>query len=91
MQDVQTVSVNGAQAVLPQRVQLVWNAQKIELRMKLYDTQANSIDAQKAAKLFSRADLASIPASNLAQGSDAPKGYSQEMSIQRTLLTAPVK
>ncbi len=92
VQDVQTIAVDrDARAVLPQRVQLVWNAQKIELKMRLFDTQANSIDPQKAAKLFSRADLASIPASNLAQGSDAPKGYSQEMSIQRTLLTAPVK
>ena len=45
VQDVQAVSVGGAQAVLPQRVQLVWDAQKIELRMKLFDTQANSISA----------------------------------------------
>ncbi len=91
VQDVQAVSVGGAQAVLPQRVQLVWDAQKIELRMKLFDTQANSISEPQAAKLFSRADLASYPASNLAQGSDAPKGYSQDMKLQRTLLTAPVK
>ena len=59
--------------MLPQRVQLVWDAQKIELRMKLFDTQANSISPQQAAKLFSRADLASYPASNLAQGPDAPR------------------
>src|SRR5207245_232991 len=71
VQDVQVVPVNEkAQAVLPQRVTLVWKDQKIELKMRLYETQANSIDAQRAAKLFSRGDLASIPASNLAQGPD---------------------
>ena len=34
-------------------------------------------------------DLASIPASNLAQGPDAPKGYSPEMSLQRAQLLTP--
>ena len=92
IQDIQTVAADhDAQAVLPQRVELVWNAQKIDLKMRLYQTQANGISPQLAAKVFSRADLASYPASNLAQGADVPNGYSQEMSIQRTLLTAPVK
>ena len=46
--DVQTVAVDhDARAVLPQRVLLVWNAQKIELRMRLYDTQANGISARR--------------------------------------------
>ena len=56
--------------------------------MRLFDTQANSIDAPQAAKLFSRADLASIPASNLAQGPDRPTGYSQS-PVQQTQLLAP--
>jgi hypothetical protein len=92
VQEVQVVQLDGnTQAIVPQRVQLSWKTQQIELKMRLYETQANSIDAQRAAKLFSRGDLSSIPASNLAQGPDAPNGYSQEMSIERTRLLAPVK
>ena len=71
--DVQTVRSAGA-AVLPQRVQLVWDAQKIELRMRLYDTQANSIDAPQAAKLFSRADLASLPGVEPGPGAGCAQG-----------------
>jgi hypothetical protein len=89
--EMQSVQVGDEQAALPQRVQLVWRPQQIEMTLRLYNAQANSIEPQKAAKLFSRADLSSIPSTNLAQGPDAPNGYSQEMSIQRTLLTAPVK
>ena len=90
IQEVETVQVSrDAQAVLPQRVQLVWRPQQIEMTMRLYDTQVNSIDAAHAARLFSRADLSGIPAANLAQGApDSPGGYSQ-MSIQRTQLLAP--
>jgi hypothetical protein len=84
--DVQTV---GA-AVVPKHVKLVWRPQQIEMSMRLYDTEVNKIDAPAAAKLFSRAGL-SIPAANLAKGPDAPSGVSQEMSIQRTRLNAPVK
>jgi hypothetical protein len=84
--DVQTVGT----VVLPKHVKLVWRPQQIEMSMRLFDTEVNKIDAPAAAKLFSRANL-SIPASNLAKGPDAPSGVSQEMSIQRTRLNAPVK
>jgi hypothetical protein len=90
--EVQTVQVDREnKAVLPQKVQLVWKPQQIEMTMRLFDTQANSIAAPQAAKLFSRADLASIPAANLARGSDTPSGYSQEPAIQPARLNAPVK
>jgi hypothetical protein len=84
--DVQTVGT----AVVPKHVKLVWRTQQIEMSMRLFDTEVNKIDAPAAAKLFSRANL-SIPASNLAKGPDTPSGVSQEMSIQRTRLNAPVK
>jgi hypothetical protein len=84
--DVQTVGT----VVLPKHVKLVWRPQQIEMSMRLFDTEVNKIDAPAAAKLFSRANL-SIPASNLAKGPDTPSGVSQEMSIQRTRLNAPVK
>ncbi len=88
IQDVQTIQVDQdfSRAVIPQRVRLVWQPQQIEMTMRLCDAQVNSIDAPHAARVFSRADLASIPAANLAQGMpDAPYGVSQ-MSIQRTRL-----
>ena len=84
--DVQTVGG----AVVPKHVKLVWRPQQMEMSMKLYDTEVNKIDAPASAKLFSRAGLR-IPAANLAKGPDAPSGVSQEMSIQRTRLNAPVK
>ncbi len=87
--NVRTVQIGQDRAVVPQRVKLVWRPQQIELEMRMNDTSVNSIDAPHAAKLFSRADLASIPSSNLAQAApDAPSGYSQ-MSIQRTGLNVP--
>ena len=89
--DVQAVQMGDATAVLPQRVELAWRPQQLTMKMRLYETQANSIDPQKAAKLFSRGDLASIPAVNLAQGPDAPGGVGREMSIQRAGLNVPVK
>jgi hypothetical protein len=84
--DVQTVGT----VVLPKHVKLVWRPQQIEMSMRLFDTEVNKIDAPSAAKLFSRATLR-IPSANLASGPDTPSGVSQEMSIQRTRLNAPVK
>ena len=87
--EVQTVQIGEAKVDVPQRVQLVWRPQQIEMTMRLYDTQVNSIDAPHAAKLFSRADLSGIPSANLAQAApDSPSGFSQ-MSIQRTGLSVP--
>ncbi len=90
IQDVQAVPVDHEQrAVLPQRVDLAWNAQKIELKMKLLQAQANSIAPQQAARLFSRGDLG-YPTVNLAQGADAPpRGVVQDMSLQRAQLLTP--
>ena len=86
---VQTVQIGQAKVVVPEHVKLVWRPQQIQLEMWLKDTQVNNIDAPHAAKLFSRADLSSIPAANLAQAApDSPSGYSQ-MSIQRTGLNVP--
>ena len=84
--EVQTIG----SAVVPKHVKLVWRTQQIEMSMRLFETEVNKIDAPSAAKLFSRAGL-SIPAANLAKGPDTPSGVSQEMSIQRTRLNAPVK
>jgi hypothetical protein len=88
--DVQTITVGGQPAVIPKHVKLVWRTQQIEMSMRLFDTEVNKIDGTSAAKLFSRAGL-SIPASNLARGPDAPSGVSQDMSIRRARLDAPVK
>jgi hypothetical protein len=88
--DIQRIAVGKESAVVPSHVKLVWRPQRIEMSMRLYDPQVNQIDAPSAAKLFSRAGL-SIPAANLARGPDTPSGVSQEMSIQRTRLNAPVK
>jgi len=85
--EVQTIPVDKYKAVLPLRVQLVWKPQQIEMAMRLYHTEVNSIEPPQAAKLFSRADL-SIPAVNLAQ---ATEGAGREMSLQQTKLLAPVK
>jgi hypothetical protein len=78
-------------AFLPKRLTLSWKEQKIELQMRLYDTQVNSIDPQRAAKVFNRTDLASIPSVNLAQAADGPNGVAHEMGIEQTRLLAPVK
>jgi hypothetical protein len=88
--DIQRITVGRESAVVPSHVKLVWRPQHIEMTMRLYDTKVNQIDAPSAAKLFSRNGL-SIPAANLARGPDTPSGVSQEMSIQRTRLNAPVK
>lgn len=89
--EVQTVQVGkDNQAVLPQKVQLVWRPQQIEMTMRLFDTQANSIDAPQAAKLFSRADL-NYPVANLARGTDTRAGYTEQGGIQPARLNAPVK
>lgn len=86
--EVQAVPMDkDARAVLPLKVQLVWRQQQIEMAMRLYHTEVNSIDARLAGKVFSRTDL-SIPAVNLAQATD---GTGREMSLQQTKLLAPVK
>ncbi len=96
IQEVQTLSVGRdpqtgqpQRVDLPQKVDLVWNAQKIELKMKLMQVQANNIAPQQAARLFSRGDLG-YPTTNLAQGADAPpKGVAQDMGLQRAQLLTP--
>jgi hypothetical protein len=76
--DVQAVTVDhDARAVLPSRVQLIWKAQQLEMTMRLYDVQANTVDPAKAPRMFHREDLADKPSFNLARGPDVPSGYSQ--------------
>ena len=85
--DVQTVTVDrGARAVLPQRVQagVADAADRDDDAAVRHAGQRHRRAAGGEAVQPGRP--ASIPASNLAQGPDAPSGYSQEMSIQRTRL-----
>ncbi|HXG13163.1 MAG TPA: hypothetical protein VNK04_25625 [Gemmataceae bacterium] len=70
--DIQYDPATGA--VLPRRVQLVWPAEKIEMTMKLEGPRVGPIDPQRAAGIFSRRDLASLPSYDLARGPDAASG-----------------
>lgn len=75
----------GTGAILPKVVILSWPAQKLELTLKLRDIQGVQIDPTRAARMFSRQDLAGFPSRDLASGRvDSPGGYSQGTSIQRT-------
>jgi hypothetical protein len=77
-------------AVLPRVVQLSWPAQKLELTMKMRDIQSVQIDPARAGRMFSRQDLAGNPSYDLGRGRpDAPGGYSQGTSIQRTSAPGP--
>jgi hypothetical protein len=78
--EVQTDPATGA--VVPRRVRLYWPAEKIELKMKLDGVRVNGIDATLAASLFSRRNLASLTAYDLARRSvDGAPGQTQ--SFQR--------
>jgi hypothetical protein len=75
--EVQVDRATGA--VLPRRVQLVWPAQKIEMRMKLDDVHVAPITGPRAETLFSRRNLR-YETYDLAQGrKDDPSGQ-----VQRT-------
>jgi len=72
-------------AFLPRIVRIDWPAEKIEMTMKLYDAQSVAqLEPQRAARLFSRQDLASYPTFDLARSRpDRPDGLSQGTSLQR--------
>jgi hypothetical protein len=58
VQEVQRDRQTGA--VLPFDVRLVYPLERAEMKLRLYDLQAVSLDRQRAERLFSRADLAGI-------------------------------
>jgi hypothetical protein len=73
------------QATLPRIVRIDWPAEKIELTMKLYDVHSvRQLEQQRAARLFSRDNLAGYPAVDLARfGRERPDAYSRGTSLQR--------
>jgi hypothetical protein len=62
-------------AILPTRLTLSWPAQRMEMTMRMYDLRPYSIDETKAAGLFTRRDLSTLPSFDIAQGrADNPGG-----------------
>jgi hypothetical protein len=84
---VQEVAIDRTTgAILPQRVKIVWpgktQAEKAEMTMRFYDMHATSFDVARAARLFSRQDLAGQQSYDLArQAPDAPGGVSQTQAV----------
>jgi hypothetical protein len=70
--DVQHDPATGA--VVPRRINLVWPEEKIEMKMRLDGVRVGPIDPGRAASVFSRRNLASLPGFDLARGPDAPNG-----------------
>jgi hypothetical protein len=69
--DVQTDQVTGA--VLPRMVKMRWPQEKMELTLRLNQLRVNSpIDEARAADLFTRRRLSSMPGYDLARGPDSP-------------------
>jgi hypothetical protein len=65
-------------AELPQRIQLVWPDQQIEMRMKLQDIHVERPDPQLAQTLYTRRNLSSQRSFDLARGQpDEPGGVVQ--------------
>jgi hypothetical protein len=65
----------GTGALLPTKVSLEWPAQRIKMTLNMSDVQAVNVDATRAARLFSRADLNGYGAYDLARGLvDTPDG-----------------
>ncbi len=56
--------------ILPRRLTLTWPAQRMEMKMVLYDvTVVNNLDKNRADRLFQRSDLSNLPAFDLARRS----------------------
>ena len=83
--EVQAVKLDAnSVAVLPFKVKLNWPEQKVEMTMWLRDLQAVNIEPDRAARVFSRRDLADLQSYNLARGAaDAPGGIGQTQSFDR--------
>lgn len=63
--EVQQHKASGA--VLPFKVKLVYPAEKVEMTLRLYDAEAITVDANRAARLFSRADLSNLQSFSLSR------------------------
>jgi hypothetical protein len=60
---------------VPKRVRLECPAEHMELKMTLHGVTVNQpIDQQRAARLFTRPQLANVPTFDLARGPDQPQG-----------------
>lgn len=69
--DIQIHPQTGA--ILPMRMKMVWPKEKVEMTLRFGDFISTEITPDRAAKLFTRADLASLPGFDLAKGlADAP-------------------
>jgi hypothetical protein len=63
--------------VLPRKITLVWPAQRLEMKLQLFDTQVVQIDPQRADRLFRRTDLSGLQSYDLARRAiDGPGGRS---------------
>ena len=74
-------------AILPQRVKIVWpgktQAERAEMTLRFYDMHATTIEPQRAARLFSRQDLAGQPAFDLAKRTpDATGGLERTQAVE---------
>jgi len=70
---VQWVQVSpSAWAVVPQRIDLMWPAEKMELKMKLDRVHALRLGHDQAVTMFSRNSLARLPSFDLARGAPEP-------------------
>jgi hypothetical protein len=64
--EVQWDQASGA--VLPKRIHFVWPAEKVEMKMTLNGARVGAIEPQRAANMFSRRNLSSLPGYDLARG-----------------------
>lgn len=63
--EVQQLRPSGA--IVPHKVKLVYPAEKMEMTLRMYDTQVTTIDQQRSDRLFTRRDLANLPSFDLAR------------------------
>jgi hypothetical protein len=67
---VQDVTVTREGSVIPTRLHLTWPAEKVELKLKLYDPRPVALTAERVDHLFQRTDLtqSGLRAYDLARG-----------------------
>jgi hypothetical protein len=68
-------------AVLPRKITLVWPAQRVEMRLTLYDIRSVQINPDRAARLFQRSDLSNLQSYDLAQRPTAYSSGLQRASV----------
>lgn len=66
IKDVQFDQTTGA--VVPRRIEFAWPSEKVEMKMKLDGLAVGPIGQERAASVFNRRNLASLPAYDLARG-----------------------